>query len=285
MTVTASTNFAVHCCPMLLAVCLMCSQLSSASESNGNNSSRYQSGVRNSLERPLKLTQLAVLLESLRWKSGFQEMHFDEDGFLRLGDRTRFAGGSAYARELLVAAVDRAKAIDLENHDRSSKIAFARLAASIRFVSRMTGTTIDVYPIEIDFSDFAHLRGNREAIEAFDIGFVVMHELAHAALGLHDSLVNGREPGECEEFINLIRRDLGVPERQSYAAKTFGRVAISFQKPSRLAELIFAYAPGQGRTKPQLLNLNWEAERVGAVRQEEYKPQTISPRSQSSIAP
>ncbi len=281
MTVTASTKFAVHYCPMLLAVCLMCSQLSSAKEGT----SRYQSGVRNSPERPLKTAQLAVLLESLRRKSGFQEIHFDADGFLKLGDRTRFVGGSAAARELLIAAVDRSKAIDLENHERSLKIAFARLATPINFIRQATNTRVEVYPIEIDFSDFAHLRGVREAIEAFDIGFVVMHELAHAALGLRDALVNGQEPGECEEFINLIRRDLGVPERQSYAAKTFGKVALSFQKHSRQAELLFAYAPGTGKTKPQLLNLNWEAERVGAVRQEEYKPQTISPRLQSALAP
>lgn len=285
MTVITSTKFAARCCPMLLVVCLTCSQLSSASESNASNSLRYQSGVRNSPEHQLKPTQLAALLESLRRKSGFQEMHFDEVGFMRLGDRTQFAGGSAAARELLIAAVDRAKAIDLENHDRSSKIAFARLAKPISFTSRATGAQIDVYPIEIDFSDFWHLRGDRQAIEAFDIGFVVMHELAHAALGLRDALVNGQEPGECEEFINLIRRDLGVPERQSYAAKTFGKVMLATQKPSRQAELLFAYSPGQGKTRPQLLNLNWEAERVGAVRQEEYKPQTISPRSQSAIAP
>ncbi len=285
MTVTASTKFAAHCCPILLVVSLICNQLSAASENNENNSSRYQFGVRNSPERPLKTAQLAALLESLRRKSGFQEIHFDKDGFLRLGDRTKLDGGSAVARELLVAAVDRSKAIDLENHDRSSKVAFARLTSSIIFISKATGAQVEVYPIEIDFGDFAHLRGAREVIEAFDIGFVVMHELAHAALGLHDALINGQGPGECEEFINLIRRDLGIPERQNYAAKTFGRVAISFQKPSRLAELIFAYAPGRGRTKPQLLNLNWEAERVGVVRQEEYKPQTISPRSQSSIAP
>ena len=34
-------------------------------------------------------------LESLRRKTGFMEMRFDESGFLTLGDRTRFVGASA----------------------------------------------------------------------------------------------------------------------------------------------------------------------------------------------
>lgn len=282
MTCPASTKFVAHCCPMMLAVCLMCSQLSSAKDGN---SSRYQPGVRNSAEYPLKPSQLAALLESLRRKSGFEEMNFEENGFLSLGDRTKFAGGSAIARELLIAAVDRFKAIDLESHDRSSSIAFARLAKPVVYNSRATGAKIDVYPIEIDFSDFTHLRGNREVIGAFDVGFVVMHELAHAALGLRDELVNGQGPGECEEYINLIRRDLGVPERQSYVAKTFSKIMTVSHKLSPLAELLFAHAPGQGKTKPQLMNLSWEAERVGAVKQTEYKLQTILPRSQSASAP
>ena len=280
MTSYASTKITARCYPILLAVCLMSSQLTA-----DDRTSRYQYGVRNSMERPLKPRQLSLLLESLRQKSGFLEMHFDDNSFLRLGDRSRIAGGSAIARELLIAAVDRAKGIDLENHEFSLNVAFARLAKPVEYNSRATGARIEVYPIEIDFADFAHLRGSREVIEAFDIGFVILHELAHAALGLRDALVNGQEPGECEEYINLIRRDLGVPERQSYVAKTIGKPAITIQKPSQQAELVFAYTTGANKTRPKLLNLNWEAERVGAVIRTEYKPQTMSPRSQTTVAP
>lgn len=284
MTERASTNFAVHYCPILLAICFMSSQLS-ATEPSVRNLSRYQPGVRNSSERPLKPSQLSALLTSLRQKSGFLDMHFDEHGFLQLGDRTRIAGGSGIARELIVAAVDRTKGIDLENHDFSLTVAFARLAKPVEYISRASGARLEVFPVEIDFSDFTHLRGDRAVIEAFDIGFVVMHELAHAALGLRDALVNNQEPGECEEYINLIRRDLGVPERLSYVAKTFGRPQLASQRPIKLAELVFGYNEGENRTKPKLLNLNWEAERVGAVRQSEYKPQTLAPKSQAAIAP
>ncbi|HQR34989.1 MAG TPA: hypothetical protein PLK30_19795 [Blastocatellia bacterium] len=280
MTSYASTKLTAQCYSILLAVCFMSSPLTA-----GDGTSRYQYGVRNSTEHPLKPRQLLLLLESLRQKSGFLEMHFGDDGFLRLGDRSKIAGGSAIARELLIAAVDRAKGIDLENHEHSLQVAFARLAKPVEYNSKATGARIDIYPIEIDFSDFAHLRGSREVIEAFDIGFVVLHELAHAALGLRDALVNGQEPGECEEYINLIRRELGVPERLSYVAKTFGKPAMAIQKPSQQAELVFAYTTGSTKTKPKLLNLNWEAERVGYVIHTEYKPQTMSPRSQTAVAP
>ncbi len=264
----------------LVIVCTLCARLSA----NGNNASRYQNGVRNSPDRPLNPKQLSSLLENLRQKSGFREMHFDPQGFLRLGDRSKIDGGSAAARELLIAAVDRAKAIDLENHNRTSQIAFARLAMPVSFTSRESGAQVEVYPVQIDFSDFAHLRGDKKAIEAFDIGFVVLHELGHAALGLRDALVNGQEPGECEEFINQIRRELGVPERQSYAAHTFTRRNLHSQPPSRQAELLFINSL-VGGNKNKSFSLNWDAGQVGAVRPGEYKPQTIPQRQQASLAP
>lgn len=278
----ASTNFAGRFCPIaLLIICMLCNRLA-ASE---NVASRYQTGVRNSAERPLKTDQLFSLLENLRQKSGFQEMHFDQHGFLRLGDRSKIVGGSAAARELLVAAVDRARAIDLENHNRTSQIAFARLATPVSYTSRGNGARVEVYPIQIDFSDFAHLRGDKKVVEAFDPGFVVLHELGHAALGLSDALVNGRGPGECEEFINRIRRDLGVPERQTYAAQIHARRTFASQPSSPQAELLFANSMGGVKTNAQMLSLNWDARRVGAVRPGEYKPQSIPQRQQSALAP
>lgn len=276
----ASTNFAGRFSMLaLVVVCTLCARMSA----NGNNATRYQNGVRNSLDHPLNAKQLSSLLENLRGKSGFQQMHFDQHGFLRLGDRSKIEGGSAAARELLIAAVDRTRAIDLESHNRTSQIAFARLAMPVSYMSRESGARIEVYPVQIDFSDFDHLRGDRQAIEAFDIGFVVLHELGHAALGLHDALVNGQEPGECEEFINRIRRDLGVPERQNYAAKTHTRRMFPAQLPSRQAELLFTNSLAGGKTKS--LSLSWDAGQVGAVKSGEYKPQIIPQRQQSAIAP
>lgn len=264
----------------VLLLCTLCMRLS-ASETQA---SRYLTGVRNSPDFPLKSKQLSMLLESLRQKSGFQDMHFDKDGFLQLGDRASISGGSTAARKLLIAAVDRAKAIDLENHNRTRQIAFARLAMTVSYLSRKTGERIEVAPIQIDFSDFAHLRGDKKVIAAFDIGFVVLHELGHAALGLRDELVNGQEPGECEDYINQIRRDLGVPERQHYVAHTQLRRMFPSQMPSHQAELLFATS-ADDKTKPQLLSLRWDASQVGMIRLGDLKPPSIAQRSQSSLAP
>ncbi|MGH9836442.1 MAG: hypothetical protein ACREBD_28750 [Blastocatellia bacterium] len=79
---------------------------------------RPQAGLRNSGgNRRLSASQLQKALESLRHNTGFLEMRFDESGFLTRGDRMRFAGGSAAARELLIATVDGRVAIELEAHD------------------------------------------------------------------------------------------------------------------------------------------------------------------------
>jgi hypothetical protein len=246
---------------------------------------RYQSGVRNSIERALNSKQIETLIKSLREKTGFLEMHFDQTGFLKLGDRTKLAGGSATARELLIAAVDRTHTIDLENHNRSSRVAFAQLAKSVIFISRLTGAQVEVYPIEIDFSDFDHLRGNKAVLAAFDPGFVLLHEFAHAVLGLHDSLDKADGPGECEEYINHIRRELDLPERQNYIARTSQRRSFPGEKLLPQAELLFSRTvEQQGRTKTQTFYLNWDAEPVGAIRPADFKPPTVTANNRKSTS-
>jgi hypothetical protein len=229
---------------------------------------RYRGGLRNSPDKyRLNDKQLEALLNSLRDKTGFLEMRFDQDGFLALGDRTRFIGGSAAARALLSAAVDAPQAIDLENHSRNPKVAFARLATPISYYHYSSGKRADVYPLEIDFSDLAHLQGDREALAAFDLGFVVLHELGHAALGLRDTSGNPEGLGECEEFINRIRRELNLPERLTYLAQV---QVIHASTPSmaatRQAELVFARATEKpGRPRLARFNLRWEALKVGPI--------------------
>lgn len=230
---------------------------------------RYQNGLRNSPgERRLNPKQLGMLLENLRRKTGFLEMQFDDAGFLNLGNRLKISGGSATARELLIAAVDRMRVIELECHDRSLQVAFARLARPISYISHATGARIEAFPVEIDFNDFRHLRGDKTVLAAFDFGFVVLHELAHAALGLHDSSDETSGPGECENYINRIRGELGLPERQNYVARTFINRGFPTGKSTQHAELFFARKGGQeSQAKPQVLNLTWEAENVGVIKE------------------
>jgi len=242
---------------------------------------RYRGGLRNSPgERKLNAKQLDAVLTSLRDKTGLIEMRFDENGFLTLGDQTKFSGGSATARALLDAAVTMGAAVDLESHGYSSKVAFARLAEPLAYRNYSSGAKIDVYPLEIDFSDFSKLRGDRPALAAFDLGFVILHELGHAALGLRDAAGDPQGPGECEALINRIRRELNLPERQTYVAQT-ARVA-SFtptRGSTQFAELTFARTvEKQGRMQIEKFNLRWEALIVGTVIEAEDRESKIEDR-------
>jgi hypothetical protein len=229
---------------------------------------RYRGGLRNSPgEHKLNRKQLDAVLRSLRDKAGLLEMQFDENGFLTLGDQTKFSGGSPTARALLNAAAPMIHAVDLESHQNSSKVAFARLAAPVAYRNYSSGAKIDLFPLEIDFSDFSKLRGDRQALAAFDLGFVILHELGHAALGLRDADSDPQGLGECEAMINRIRRELNLPERQTYFARAYTAPAfISTRGSIKLAELVFARATEkQGRMQIERFNIRWEASMVGQI--------------------
>ena len=235
---------------------------------DSNNSDRYRGGLRNSPgERKLNAKQLNAVLTSLRDKTGLLEMRFDENGFLTLGDQTKFSGGSATARSLLHKVTSMARAVDLESHMYSPEVAFARLAMPTVYFHYDSKVTIDVFPLEIDFTDLSKLRGSRQAISAFDLGFMILHELGHAAYGLRDVADDLQGLGECETLINRVRRELDLPERQSYVAQTYSIPTHgAYRGSTKFAELIFARTvEKQGRTQIEKFNLSWEAAAVGPI--------------------
>jgi hypothetical protein len=225
----------------------------------------FRPGLRNSfMGNQLSAEELNLVLAHLRSKTGFTRMRFDGAGFLTIDDRSQIAGGSALARELLLAAVDGKKSINLQSHNRSPEVVFARVHRSEIYSGWPSGAQIEVTPIEIDFADFKHLRGHRKVLEAFDPGFVILHELCHAALELRDTAAEN-SAGDCESYVNRIRRELGMPERRQYAADVYWR-AISVSRPTaRVAELIFTQTK-PGRAKTKRLYLRWDAEQVGNIR-------------------
>ncbi len=234
---------------------------------------RYQGGVRISPSRGLGKKQQEAVLRSLREKTGLMELDFDSDGFLELGDETRISGGSPTARELLTAAVAGDAAFDLETHNRSRIVAFARLGSPISFQSLRTRAQIEVLPVEIDFTDFDRLRGDGPVIAAFDLGMVLLHELAHGVLRLPDVGAAGDLLGECERHINQIRRELRLPERQTYFARVSDRQSTVSGGMRPHAELLFMRTmPTSGRVKRELFALSWEAELVGQIQNEVLLP-------------
>jgi len=257
-------------CAALVVVCLAGAGWFGTQPVSGQDQQIFRPGLRNSfMEHQLSAEELNLVLAQLRRKTGFTRMRFDEAGFLTIDDRSQVAGGSALARELVLAAVDGKKSINLQSHHRSPEVVFARVGKAMNYTGWRSDEQILATPIEIDFADFKHLRGHRKVLEAFDPGFVILHELCHAALELRDTEGVNAE-GDCESYVNRIRRELGMPERRQYVA-TVSLRTISVSRPTtKVAELIFTQTkPGrepESRAKTKRLYLRWDAEQVGNIR-------------------
>jgi len=144
------------------------------------------------------------------------ELGFDEQGGLTLGNRQRIQGGSATARALLIAAVESGNLYELESHERSPEVAFARIYASEYREIGETGQRLDIYQLQIDFADFDRLQGAREAKASFDVGIALLHELVHGVLKLQDPQGGTDQIGACDAHVNQMRRELQLLERLYY---------------------------------------------------------------------
>ncbi len=227
----------------------------------------FRPGIRNSIiGRRLDTEEMNLVVAHLRHKTGFTRMRFDEAGFLRIDDRTQIAGGSKAARDLLLAAVDGENSINLQSHNHSPRVKFGRLNIAVTYSDWRSNRQINTVPIEIDFADFDHLRGHRRAVEAFDPGFVILHELSHSVFRLKDPEESGRAAGDCESYINRIRRELGMPERQIYAATAFRQMNFTSGPVGRIVKLVFVQSkPGrrhESRGKTRLFYLMWDSQMV-----------------------
>jgi len=223
---------------------------------------RCRPGVRNAPgRRQLNANQLKRVLLSLREKTGWQSLAFDEGGGLVCPEPQLINGGSAAARRLLGAALDGSEAYELENHNASPGISFARLATGMDHMRLCASARFSVYPVQLDFADFARLRGDEPVCRAFDPGIAILHELAHGVWQLRDTEQDGAEPGECENYINQIRRELRLPERQTYQA----RARLGTLPPNPFARLIaeLHFVSASDAAKPQRYCLRWDAEAVG----------------------
>jgi hypothetical protein len=158
---------------------------------------------------PARRLELAAQLRAI---TGWASLRFDDEGVLRFGDE-RAQGGSASARSLLAAARDGRNLIVIEDASGRSDVAFCRVLET-RWKSGAAGRP-PAHVLQIDFTDFAHVRGDGPARAAFNVGWAVLHEIAHAVHDTEDSGGLG-EVGECEELINLMRRECGLAERAEY---------------------------------------------------------------------
>jgi hypothetical protein len=119
----------------------------------------FRPGLRNSfLGHRLSAEELDLALAHLRRKTGFTRMRFDEAGFLTIDDRSQVVGGSAAAWELLLAAVDGKKSINLQSHNRSPEVVFARVGGGVKHTHWASEAQIVATPIEIDSEQVGNVR-------------------------------------------------------------------------------------------------------------------------------
>ena len=164
------------------------------------------------------------------------------------------------ARELLATAVTGTKAILLEDASRHSEVVFSRVVpASIK---HETSTAFPAFVIQIDFADFEHVTGDRLALQAFDAGWVVLHELDHIVNNSFDADDAG-EAGECENHINQMRRECDLPERSEYFFTLLPLVSDSVFI-TRFVRLAFKQDLAGDKKRYWLL---WDASLVGGLDQ------------------
>lgn len=229
----------------------------------------YRPGVRNSLgKHRLNEKQLKLIVARLAEKTGFTGLQFDAAGFLTLDDPTRFVGGSATARVLVQKAIQGATQLVLENHSYSQKVAFARIDGNLVYMNMASKLRMEHRSVQIDFPDFNKLIGAKEVLASFDLGMVLLHELVHGVLNLVDKVDEWEELGDCERYVNTIRKELNLPERQQYIARSQS-LRSSLGWTIHLAELQFARPNYKnGALKTDEYKLHWDISRVGAGQRE-----------------
>jgi|DewCreStandDraft_1066081.scaffolds.fasta_scaffold01823_12 hypothetical protein len=177
-----------------------------------------RTGIFNSLDgaRRLSREKLDLVSASLERVTGWRGIHFEDDAVLCLRETRESGTGSATARTLVLKAV-RTTAIVLEDHSRSFSVAFAAIRRDALY-HLTSGEVIPRFTLLLDFDDFQYLAGHPEALAAFDLGFVLLHELVHAVEDRRDpiGLQGASEPGDCETIVNEVRRELGLPVRAHY---------------------------------------------------------------------
>ena len=152
------------------------------------------------------------LATSLRAITGLTNLKFDANGSLRL-DGEPATRGSQSARDLLSQAVKGQDFIIIEDASSRSDVAFARVVRG-RWL-RGESTNPPAYVVLIDFTDFQRLSGDAEARAAFDVGWGLLHEVDHVVRDSEDA-EDQSKPGECEDHINRMRLEVGLPVRVDY---------------------------------------------------------------------
>lgn len=195
------------------------------------------------------------LARRLRAITGWNELSFNSDGALRTG--LSINGGSKAARDLLSRTIDGRRIILLEDASSRKDVVFCRVVLG-------TLDLAEVHIVLIDFDDFRQVSGDKQARAAFDVGWAVLHEIDHVVADSEDPLTD--VPGDCESHINRMRRELGLPIRNSYFF-SFLPINNDGNLVSRFVRLGFEHDAGPS-SKRRRYWLIWDAAVVGGLTSE-----------------
>ena len=151
------------------------------------------------------------LTHRLQTITGWGDLAFDANGALKIG-HSGPRGGSKVARDLLSRAFSGQRVILFEDASSRKDVVFCRVALGT--LDNPSITSSEVYVVLIDFADFGQVTGDKPARAAFDVGWAVLHEIDHVVEDSHDPYED--VAGDCEGHINQMRRELGLPVRNSY---------------------------------------------------------------------
>ena len=160
----------------------------------------------------ISITRRNELAAKLRKITGWSDLHFDRFGGLQ-GGQTVSVGGSRTAREFIARVMRGPAVVVLEDASKSPDVAFSRVGPG-RW-TKESDARPTAFVVQIDFSDFEQVTGDKRALEAFNVGWGLLHELDHAVNDSTDTSVLN-EAGECEAHINQMRRECNLPERANY---------------------------------------------------------------------
>ena len=186
-------------------------------------------------------------------------VEFDGDGALRLM-RADASSGSATARNLLTKALNGKRVLILEDASDRQDVVFARVVPG-RF-KHHAAEMLATFVVLIDFADFDHLLGDDAALKAFDVGWAFLHELDHVVNDSADS-ASLNETGECEDHLNVMRREMNLPTRADYFFTLFPEAERSDFR-TRFVRLAFDQADALTKKRHRYWVM-WDATVVGGL--------------------
>ncbi len=196
------------------------------------------------------------LARQLRKITGWSLLRFDQNG--RLQTNHELEGGSQTARDLLANAISGGNVIVVEDASNSRAVAFARVIPG-KWKS-LNARRPPAFVIQIDFTDFEQIVGDRQAVASFNAGWALLHELEHIVNDSNDGLSLG-ETGECEALVNQMRRECNLPERTEYFF-TVSPLASDLTFTTRLVRLAFEERRSDAKKRYWL---TWDLNSVGGV--------------------